>query len=59
MTQAQLKQKAAELAAERDALVQEANQRLAYLNGQIAAYEALAAEMEEADAPVERAADEE
>lgn len=48
MTSEQLNEKVAALTAERDAFVSEANQRIAFLNGQIMAYEALAAEMERA-----------
>lgn len=58
MTWEQLNERIAALTAERDAFVQEANQRIAFLNGQIMAYEAMAAEMERAAAPVEAADDE-
>lgn len=58
MTRAQLNEKLAALTAERDAFVQEANQRIAFLNGQIMAYEAMAADMERAGAPVEADSDE-
>ncbi len=41
MSEQELREKVTALTAERDTLVQEVNQRLAFLNGQISAYEAM------------------